>query len=249
MVGDASPVAASAAAASAMTSASPCGPATPRQLDAGLDQLALSARAALEPHDRALVAQAHGARLVAKPRGDEPRDLRRDVGPQRHHLPRARLDEADGRRAPRVPSPSASTSSYSNAGVMTRANPQRSKTPSSVSAMRRRAAAARGAKSRIPVGSRKVEVQSLGRGSRWAHDAALDGVPDDSVLQVSDEHLGQLDRDLLLRLARRRAQVRAGDQVLVREQRRRLRRLLAEHVQRRARELPRLQRLQHAPLR
>ena len=96
-----SPAAASAATPSAITSASPSGPAHARQLDAGLDELALAARGALEPHDRPLVAEAHGPLLVAKARGDEARDLRRDVGPQRHHLPRARLDEADRRRARR----------------------------------------------------------------------------------------------------------------------------------------------------
>ena len=76
-----------------------------RQLDARLHQLALPARRALQAHDRPLVAQPHGARLVAVARRDQARDLRRDVGPQRDHLARARLDEAERRRARRVPEP------------------------------------------------------------------------------------------------------------------------------------------------
>ena len=72
-----------------------------RELDARLDELALSPPRALEPDDRALVRQPHGTRLVAEARRDEAGDLGRDVGPQRDDLTRARLDEADGRRPPR----------------------------------------------------------------------------------------------------------------------------------------------------
>src|SRR4029079_1142657 len=161
---------------------------------------------------------------------------------------------------PAPPSPSASTSPYSNAGVMTRANPRRSNVASRPSTMRRRADAASGAWSRMPVGSLNIVVlsamaepafpSSLSSFRRFAASprSLLDRVADDAVLEEADEHLRQLDRHLLLRLARRRAQVRARDQVLVLEQRRRLRRLLAEHVQRRARQLSRSQRLQHRAL-
>src|SRR5262249_33191469 len=81
------------------------GAAHARQLYAGLDELALAAPRALEAHDRALVGEAHGARLVAEARGDEARDLRRDVGPQRDDLPRGRLDEPDRRRPPGAAQP------------------------------------------------------------------------------------------------------------------------------------------------
>src|SRR6185436_1763342 len=153
------------------------------------------------------------------------------------------------------PSPSASTSSYSNAGVMTRAKPRRSNVASKPSTMRRRADAASGAWSRMPVGSLNIGVVSamaeaalpVSLSFRFAA-ALLDRVADDAVLEEADEHLRQLDRHLLLCLARRRAQVRARDQILVLEQRRRLRRLLAEHVQRRARQLAGRQRLEHRVL-
>jgi hypothetical protein len=59
------PAAASAATPSAITSTSPAG-CHARQLDAGLDELALASPRALEAHDRALVARPHGARLVAE---------------------------------------------------------------------------------------------------------------------------------------------------------------------------------------
>src|SRR5215831_17772211 len=145
------------------------------------------------------------------------------------------------------PSPSVSTSSYSNAGVMTRANPRRSKVASRPSTIRRRADAASGAWSRMPVGNLNIGVSAMAEAASFCLPcdrfaaALLDRVADDAVLEEADEHLRQLDRHLLLRLARRRAQVRAGDQVLVLEQRRRLRRLLAEHVQRRAGQLARLE--------
>src|SRR4029077_12158640 len=141
------------------------------------------------------------------------------------------------------PSPSASTSSYSNAGVMTRANPRRSKTVKRPSTMRRRADAASGAWSRMPVGSLNIGVSAIAEAG-----PLLDRVADDAVLEETDEHLRQLDRHLLLGLARRRAEVRARDQVLVLKKRGRIRRLLAEHVQRRARQLSRRQRLQHRAL-
>src|SRR6188472_3853149 len=141
------------------------------------------------------------------------------------------------------PSPSASTSSYSNAGVMTRANPCRSKVVSRPSTMRRRADAASGAWSRIPVGSLNIGVSAMAE-----RCPLLDRVADDAVLEEADENFRQLDRDLLLRLARGRAEVGARDQVLVLEQRRRLRRLLPEHVQRRAGQLPGGQRLEHRAL-
>ena len=67
-----------------------------RHLDARLQQLALRARPAIETDDRALVTQPHGSALVAVAGGDEAGNLRRDVGAQRDHLARARLDEADG---------------------------------------------------------------------------------------------------------------------------------------------------------
>src|SRR5882672_9839431 len=118
---------------------------------------------------------------------------------------------------PAPPSPSASVSSYSNAGVMTRANPHRSNTSSSVSAMRRRAAAARGAKSRMPVGKRRVgllgiqfQLTSFGvrersvaspRGARGtgvrerqrAGPRLTNRVLDDTVFEEADEDLGELD--------------------------------------------------------
>src|SRR5262245_9725878 len=101
---------------------------------------------------------------------------------------------AASRLAP--PRPSASTSSYSKAGVMTRANPQRSNTPGSVSAMRLREAAARGAKSRIPVGRRKegeslIGQQTSAAGARGAVRPPLliDRVLDDAVFQETDEDL------------------------------------------------------------
>jgi hypothetical protein len=67
-------------------------------LDAGLDDLPLGAGPLIEAHHRPLVGQAQRAGLVAEPGGDQPGDLRGDVGGQRHHLARARLDEADGGR-------------------------------------------------------------------------------------------------------------------------------------------------------
>src|SRR4029077_12773875 len=72
------------------------------QLHAGLDQLPLPAGGAFEAHHRPLVAKANGALVIAKAGGDEAGDLRGDVGAQRDHLTRARLDEANGGRPGRV---------------------------------------------------------------------------------------------------------------------------------------------------
>src|SRR4029079_15579598 len=108
------------------------------------------------------------------------------------------------------PSPSASTSSYSNAGVMTRAKPRRSNVASRPSTIRRRADAASGAGSRMPVGSLRIGVSAMAEATFFlvAFAAALlDRVADDAVLEEADEYLRQLDRHLFLRLARRRAQV------------------------------------------
>ena len=69
-------------------------------LDARLDDLPLRSRPLVEPHHRALVGQAQRSGLVAEAGGDQAGDLRRDVRRQRHHLARARLDEADGGRPP-----------------------------------------------------------------------------------------------------------------------------------------------------
>ena len=71
-----------------------------RQLHAGLDDLALRARPLVQTNHRAFVRQPQGTGLVAEAGGDQPGDLGGDVRGQGHHLARAGLDEADGRRPP-----------------------------------------------------------------------------------------------------------------------------------------------------
>src|SRR5262245_50453419 len=147
---------------------------------------------------------------------------------------------------PALPRPSASTSSYSKTGVMTRAYPQRSKTASERSAMRRRAAAASGAKSRIPAGSRSVVRLSMALARSYVRAGRLqliDRVADLAALQELDEDLGQLDRHLLLRFLGRSAGVRREQDVVELEEGQRRGRLFLEDVEGSAAEVAGLERL------
>ena len=80
------PSAASASAASRITSTSACGRRRADQLDPGLAELALGPEVgALHPQHLAGIGETQGPRLAPQPRGGDARDLERHVGAQRHH--------------------------------------------------------------------------------------------------------------------------------------------------------------------
>jgi len=66
--------------------------------DAGLENLALASLTGESRH-RALVAQPDRALDIGETGRDHPRDLRRDIGPERDDLARAGLDKPDRRGA------------------------------------------------------------------------------------------------------------------------------------------------------
>ena len=77
----------------------------------------------------------------------------------------------------------------------------------------------------------------------------IDGVGDGAAQQIIRHLLGDLQRDVFLRLHGRGAQMRRADDVRQREQRALRRRLLAKHVDRRAGDLAGFQRLDQRLLR
>ena len=115
-----SPAARAAEAATPSTSRSPSDTAGADELDAGLGDLLLAARALVPaPEHRALVTEACWNRELGETRRDHARDLRRHVRTEHDDAPGLRLDEAQHFVLAERAQPSSSTDAYSKIGTVT----------------------------------------------------------------------------------------------------------------------------------